>query len=123
MRNYKRKTTSKYTEEDLQKDVEVVKRRKLSIKEASRKYGISFSTLQRTTAGVRGEKNGGGQNALSVEFEKYLLKSLDILTYWKVPFDAFDIRCLVKAYHDSANIQLPKFRNNLAYIRLTPSGF
>ena len=41
----------------------------------------------------------GGQSALSQELEVYIVTSLDSLTNWKIPFDGFGVRCLVKGIY------------------------
>ena len=115
VRKYKRKTITTYTEADLENAIAAVQTRQCGIKESSRKNKVPFTTLHREISALKNNKSQkprGGQTVLSEEFETRLLKSLDSLTDWKVPFDCYDIRCFVKAYHDKANISLSKFVNN-----------
>ena len=46
-------------------------------------------------------KKHRGQPALSEEFEEILVRALDKITDWKVPFDGYNIRCLVQSYFNS----------------------
>ena len=57
-------------------------------------------------------KKTWGQSALSLELENNIVKSLDCLTNWKIPFDGFGVRCLVKAYLDQEKLQIKYFKNN-----------
>ena len=49
---------------------------------------------------------------MSQELEVYIVTSLDSLTNWKIPFDGFGVRCLVKAYLDQEKLQIKYFKNN-----------
>lgn len=51
---------------------------------------------------------------MSQELEIYIAKSLDYLTNWKVAFDGFGVRCLIKAYIDEEKLQITYFKNNFA---------
>ena len=45
-------------------------------------------------------KKHGGQPALSEEFEEILVRALDKITDWKVPFDGYNnIRCFIKRHN------------------------
>ena len=58
------------------------------------------------------EKKSGGQTALSLPLEEIIFTALDSLTNRKVPFDRYDIRCLVKSYLDMEKLQIKQFKNN-----------
>ena len=58
-------------------------------------------------------KKHGGQPALSEEFEEILVRVLDKITDWKVPFDGYNIRCLIQSYFNSILINN---QNNLGTI-------
>ena len=111
VRSYKRKLTPSYSEETLERCIAAVKNRNMSIRKAAAHYNVPYGTLHRRLKGTQTKKSGG-QIYLPPAFEQHLVKTLDKLTDWKVPFDSFNIRCLVKAYHDSADIKHPKFVNN-----------
>ena len=49
---------------------------------------------------------------MSPQLENYIVKSLDCLTNWKILFDDFGVRCLVKAYLDQEKLQIKYFKNN-----------
>ena len=55
---------------------------------APKKYGILYGTICNKINNFHPKKHGG-QTALSNEFEEVLVKSLDQLTDWKVPFDGY----------------------------------
>ena len=71
---------------------------------AQKQYGIPCGTTYNKLKGLHTKKHGG-QPALSKEFEEILVRALDKLTDWKVPFDGYNIRCLVQAYFNSADQQ------------------
>ena len=58
-------------------------------------------------------KKHRGQPALFKEVEEILVRALDKLTDWKVPFDGYDIRCLVQSYFNSIDQQSKQFKNNM----------
>ena len=64
---------------------------------ACKKYRVPYGTNCNKINNFHPKKHGC-QTALSNEFEEVLVKSLDQLTDWKVPFDGYDIRCLVQCY-------------------------
>ena len=49
---------------------------------------------------------------MSHELEVYIVTSLDSLTNWKISFDGFSVRYLVKAYLDQEKLQTKNFKNN-----------
>ena len=50
---------------------------------------------------------------MSQELEVYIVTPLDSLTNWKIPFDGFGVRCLVKAYLDQEKLHIRRyFKNN-----------
>ena len=58
------------------------------------------------------QKKHGGHSALSNKFEEIVVRALDKLTDWKVPFDGYDIRCLVQSYFTSIDQQSKQFKDN-----------
>ena len=96
---YRRVTVTKYTEETLQKCITCVKKGKMSMKKASRHFGVPYGTA-RNKANWWYLKSSGGQTALSQNLEEVILQSLDQLKDWKVPFDSISVCSLVKDYLD-----------------------
>ena len=95
VRRYIRKTTTKYTQETLEKCLSCVRKGKMLMKKASR-----HRTIRNKTNNFH-PKTSSGQTALQDNLEQHILNSVDLLTDWKVLFDGFSIRCLVKAYLDT----------------------
>ena len=112
VRNYKRKTVTTYSEDTLRKCLAAVKAGKISMNKAQKKYGIPYGTIYNKLNGLHKKKHGG-QPALSEEFEIILVRALDKLTDWKVPFDGYDIRCLVQSYFNSIDHQSKQFKDNM----------
>ena len=112
VRNYKRKTVKTYSEDTLRKCLAAVKAGKISMNKAQKKYGIPYGTIYNKLNGLHKKKHGG-QPALSEEFEIILVRALDKLTDWKVPFDGYDIRCLVQSYFNSIDHQSKQFKDNM----------
>ena len=79
---------------------------------AQKKYGIPYGTIYNKLIGLQKKKHGG-QPALSEEFEIILVRALDKLNDWKVPFDGYDIRCLVQSYFNSVDHQSKQFKDNM----------
>ena len=88
VRNYKQTTIKKYSVETLRKCLAEIKAGKISMSKAPKKYGILYGTICNKINNFHPKKHGG-QTALSNEFEEVLVKSLDQLTDWKVPFDSY----------------------------------
>ena len=79
---------------------------------APKKYGIPYRTTCNKINNFHTKKHGG-QTALSNKFEEVLVKNLDQLTNWKVPFDGYDIWCLVQSYFKSLGQHQSRFRDNM----------
>ena len=78
VREYTRVTVTKYTEEKLEKCT-FVKKGKMSMKKASRYFGVPYGTIRNKVNGWH-SKFSGGQTALSQNLEKEILQSSDRLT-------------------------------------------
>ena len=96
VQNCKCKTVKFYFEDTLQKYLAVVKAGKISMNKAQKQYCIPYGTIYYKLKNLHTKKHGG-QPALSKEFEEMLLRVLNKLTDWKVPFDGYGIRCLVQS--------------------------
>ena len=83
----------------------------MTLRKASKYFKIPYSTLHDKINKTH-EKKSGGQNALSDNLESYIVKTLDLLTTCKVPFDGYGVRCLVKSYLDNEKLNIKKFKNN-----------
>ena len=83
----------------------------MTLQKASKYFKIPYSTLLNKINKTH-EKKSGGQNALSDNLESYIVKTLDLMTTWKVLFDGYGVRCLVKSYLDNEKLNIKKFRNN-----------
>ena len=112
VRNYKRKTVQTYSEDTLRKCLAAVKAEKKSMNKAQKQYDIPYGTIYNKLNGLHKKKHGG-QPALSEEFEIILVRALHKLTDWKVPFDGYDIRCLVQSYFNSLDHKSKQFKDNM----------
>ena len=109
---YKQVTVTKYMKETLQKCIKCVKKGKMSMKKASRHFGVPYGTVKNKVNGWH-LKSSGGQTTLSQNLEEVILQSLDPLTDWKVPFDSISVHCLVKACLDKKGDTVSCFRQNM----------
>ena len=110
VQNYQRKT-DKIFKRHLNKCIHTVRSGKMTLQKASKHFKIQYSTLHDKINKTH-KKKSGGQNALSDNLESYIVKTLDLLTTWKVPFDGYGVRCLVKSYLDNEKLNIKKFKNN-----------
>lgn len=114
-RTYSRKAASRpyktaYTEENLQTAMQEIKRG-VSLRKAAERNGIPPSTLHRIRKNPD-QKHPGGQICLSVEVEEAIVEVLETMTSWRLPFDSFDLRLLVKYYLDRLEIVDRRFKQN-----------
>ena len=110
-RKYKRKVGSRnykttYTEETIFAALREVQRGSLSIRKASQQYKIPFGTLRNKIKKCH-TKIAGGQKRLSNECEGQIVKTIDVLTEWKVPLSGFDISYLSLLNHIWTDVVLP----------------
>ena len=115
MGTYKRSAGSRqygtsYTQEALRKALDKC-RKGWSLLKASKVFSIPYGTLHNKYHGKHTRKTGG-QPRLSDACQAYLLKTIDLLTEWKVPLDGMDIRLLVKQYLDALGVNDKRFKNN-----------
>ena len=75
-------------------------------------FKISYDTIWNK---VNGKHSGkiGGQCYVSSTLEKIVVDSIEQLADWKVPFDIYDIRCLLKQYLDRTGTVHKAFKINL----------
>ena len=83
----------------------------ISLRQASRRYGIARSVIHRRLKGF-GDRHIGGQPILSEEIELSLVNCIQTCGSWGYPLSMLDIRLFVKGYLDSRGITLKRFKNN-----------
>jgi len=115
-RTYKRKLGSReyqnYTSETMEKAVEDILQDRLTLRKASKKYGIPLGTLSHKV----NKKHGGhvgGPTSLTDDEEQRIAKILITLSLWRFPLDLFELRMLVKAMLDKAGKTIKRFKNNI----------
>ena len=94
----------------MEKAVRQVKEGK-SVPKAARDNHIPRETLRDTVGGLH-KKRCGGQLYLTDELETALVSVLDQLSSWKYPLTSYELRCLVRNYITSCNIE-SKFKDNM----------
>ena len=114
-RTYTRKAASRqyktaYTKENIQKAMQQVKRG-VSQRKAAEQNNVPQSTLSRMLKNLN-PKKPGGQVRLSLDAEEAIVEVLDTLMNWRLPFDSFDLRLLVKDYLDRREIVDRRFKQN-----------
>ena len=84
----------------------------MSISKASKLIKISYDIIWNK---VNGKNSGkiGGQCYVNSTLEKVVVDSFEQLADWKVPFDTYDIRCLLKRYLDRTGTVHKFFKNNM----------
>lgn len=116
VRDYKKKVGTRayrnYSDENLQEAILKIKDRELTIREASRKYKISFGTLYNKTKGKHTLKHGG-QPVFSPEQEIVLLEAIIKCSDWGFPLTMTDARMFIKHYLDRSGRTVNKFVNNI----------
>ena len=106
----KRAYRSTYSNESMEKAVRQVKEGK-SVPKAARDNHVPRETLRDTVGGLH-KKRCGGQLYLTDELETALVSVLDQLSTWKYPLTSYELRCLVRNYITSCNIE-SKFKDNM----------
>lgn len=107
----RRKKYRVYNEELIKEAVAAYKSGNASLKAVAEKYDIDKSVLYRNC--TRTLKKHGGQTILSEETELYMIKYINTCAEWGYPFDALDLRYIVKGYLDKMGSTVLKFKNNL----------
>ena len=116
MRNYIRKRGSRphltgYMEEDMKRAVTAV-RRGLSLGKAAAANRVPKSTLHRKVRNEQ-QKKSGGQLGLSADTENRIVDIIEQVAAWKVAFDGYDVRLLVKHFLDKEKIKHRRFKSNM----------
>ena len=97
---------------DIEKALEEVRSKKLSIRAASKKYQIPKSNLSDHVCGKHPGKHGA-RTVFNEEEEAIICANLAKVSEWGFPFTKFDLRILAKQYLDKAGRSEPRFKNNL----------
>ena len=100
-----------YTAQTLQKAIGKVRTGAMTIRKASRTYGIPYGTLFNKTRNKHTLKTGG-QPQLTLECEQLLVRTVEMLGEWKIPMTGMDIKMFVKAYLDRLGVQHRRFTDN-----------
>jgi hypothetical protein len=115
VRNYKRSPGTRpyknYTDDLLNEAKENVSKGKMSLAKASKIYKIPLGTLHNKLNGKHSKKNRG-QSVLSETEERSMLDSILVAADWGYPLNSLDFRFYTKAYLDTANKIVPRFKNN-----------
>ncbi|XP_060802603.1 uncharacterized protein LOC132902258 [Amyelois transitella] len=82
-----------------------------SLKTIAAKYNIHLSVLYRHSKGQL--KCQGGQRALSIDTENYIIEYINVCADWGYPLDSLDLRYIIKMYLDKLGITHKRFKNNL----------
>jgi len=117
MRTYKRKVGSRsykssYTTEALQKAVKEIQEGKISLRKAHKQYKIPLGTLSHRVARKHGRKVGH-PTVFTADEEKAFVDHINVVASWGFPFDAFDVRILVKTYLEKQGKVVKQFANNI----------
>lgn len=82
-----------------------------SLSKVSEQYKIPKSVLHRHNRFIM--KKQGGQTALSIEEEEYLIEYINLCSEWGYPLETFDLRIIIKSYLDRLGTNVKKFKNNM----------
>ena len=116
VRTYKKKVGTRiyknYSQEDLRKAVEAVRRGQLSQKAASEKYKINRTTILNKIH-KKHEGKPGHPPILTPEEEKIMADSLGVVGDWGFPFTKADIRGVVEKFVSKQRRNVPQWTNNM----------
>lgn len=93
----------RYTDQDLQVALTLIKEGKLSIRAASQKFRIDKSKLYRTIHNKNNSKRGQ-KNALPEESEKDLTEKITIMAKWGFALTKEEIKSVVQTYVGENNL-------------------
>lgn len=88
----------------------------LSIRNASKRFDIPYSVLQRHLKAKKEKKplqNHGGQTVLTSAEEQLIIERLVVCGEWGYPLDSFDLRLFVKGYLDRIGRSEKRFKDNM----------
>ncbi|XP_063218661.1 uncharacterized protein LOC134528923 [Bacillus rossius redtenbacheri] len=116
VRHYVRKRGSRqyknYSEKNLEKALNEVRAKKISVRAAAEKYGIHRNTLSGKIHGKHPNASGG-QTTFSSDEEGLFAKYIIAMSTYGFPLTAFDLQMTVKNYLDKCGRHVKKFKNNV----------
>lgn len=120
VRNYKpplgTRNYANYSPHLLEEAVQRIVSGKMNQREASRKYGISRSTLQNKVKLAQRNVPGkpyGGQTAIAATEENIFESCLLAIADYGFPLTNFELRLMIKFHLDRQNKSVLKFKNNM----------
>lgn len=103
-----------YSEENLQKALDDIRKKKLNIREAAEKYKVPKSTLGRQKLGQNSQQERPGRPTLLTDDEEdSFIQHLNLVASWGFPFDLLDLRLFIKGYLDRKGVQERRLKNNM----------
>ena len=96
---------------DFSKALSEIQNKKLSIRQASKKYGIPRITLGDHNSGRHVGKHGK-LPVFNEHEEKVIVDHLLVVSEWGFPFSKFDLRILAKHYLDKCGKKVKIFKYN-----------
>ena len=98
VRNYTRKTVTKYTDSDLKKALAAVRNKELKPSAAAQQYNIPLPTLYARLSGVRDGGARGAKTILLPEEETFLVETIQIFEKWQLPLLRRSVIDIARAY-------------------------
>jgi len=114
VRNYQKQPGScygNYSAENLQKALEDVKAKRLTVSAASRTYNVPRTTLQDKMQRIHSKSSGGKTIFSALEEESFKQHFLTLASYG-FPLTTFDLRLITKSYLDTLGKKVDKFSND-----------
>lgn len=102
-----------YTDENLRNAIKAVQEKKISLRDAAKRYGIPTSTLALRAKKKSTYEKAGRPCLLSATEEETFIEHLNLVASWGYPFDFYDLRLLVRSYLDKKGVQETRLTNNL----------
>lgn len=100
----------RYTKEDLEAALREIREKKISIREAQKKYNIDKSLLSRRSRGIE-KKVSGRKTALSKEIEEDLANKLKVLAKWGFALSRKEILSTVQDFVQENELKIAVFRD------------
>ncbi|XP_069671995.1 uncharacterized protein [Periplaneta americana] len=110
-REYGTRKYHDFSECNLQKAVEAVRNKEMSVHKAAERYGVPKSTVNRKVNN-KNVSNYDRPPALDTTDERCLVENLQVAASWGFPFTEFDVRLIGKKYLDKKGITETRFKNN-----------
>ena len=98
VRNYKRKTVTKYTNPDMRMALDAVHSKKLKPSAAAQRFNIPVPTLYARLSGIRGNGPQDAKTSLSPEEENFLVQTIQMFEKWQLPLVRESVIDIARAY-------------------------